>query len=609
MPGLFGISGAAVGSEQLTHSSERIHSLLNVRRAKERFVEDALISPPFLLGYHSVRHFTSQKGIAQSDSLAMAFDGILFEPSPRPNVAQLLSLYRQHGLDFVKRLRGHFAFAVCDHSTGDFYLCTDHAASRPLYYAVQGDALYFAGDYPTLSAILPGPNKTDTQAVTDMLTFGYVLGNKTCRESIQCMPPGSWLCWNANTSKLETKPYFVADNTPLESQNYSEMRDELERLFVQAVKRTLQGTNPIFTLSGGLDSRAILSSALKLGITHPDCLTFGELASSDVKLALRVARETKSQAIAVSLGDGDYLVDTFETASRYNGGMVYYNGSAHMLHALQQVNPDRWDIVQTGMSGDMLMGSFLHAAEIREPVGDVQSISERILAQLGQLTWIERLTTDKVAARQLVHDSVKSSLAELGLESDITMSQALELWNLQNRQQRGMFNGFRMIENFYEYTSPFFDADFYEYSLRIPHRYRLEEAIYIDMLSRLIPRSVWRIPWQKSGRPPSAHRWVNKANKWSLLWIGRAMQVIFPGVARKRSMNPFAIWLRENDRLRQFAVEQLLAWDSVPYPLVQDQVRDFANAIADGRIGMTTRVPTLLFRLLTLSTWGQEHVE
>jgi asparagine synthase (glutamine-hydrolysing) len=604
VPGLFGIASAAVRSEQLSLINERIRSLLNIHRTKERFVDGALIGSPFLLGYHSIRQLTFQKGIAQSGPIRMAFDGILFEPSP-PDIGQLLSQYCRYGPDIVQYLRGYFALAVCNEQTGDLYLYTDQAATHPIYYAVCDGLLYFAGDYPTLSAILPDAKTTNSQAVVDMLTFGYMTGDKTPRKLIKCMPSGSCLCWNAYTATLKIKPYFVVDNTFLDSDSYAEMRDKLQFLFVQAVERTLQNTKPLFTLSGGLDSRAILGTAVQFGISKPDCLTFGEPTSLDVKLAVQVARKYKAQMNLISLGDGDYLADTFAIASHYNGGMVYYSGSAHMLYALQQLDPERWDIVQTGISGDMLMGSFLHKAELDESVDTPESLTERIITQLGQLTWIERLVADEVVAQRLVYDSVRDSLTKIDPEK--TMSQALELWNLHNRQQRAMLNGFRMIENFAEYVSPFFDVDLYSFVLRIPHRYRLGEAIYMDMLSHLLPSSVWRIPWQKTGHPPSTHRWINKVNAWNTLWLGRAKQVVFPSKERERSMNPMGIWLRDNARLRRFAVEQLLAWDPVPYPLDQAKVHKFAQDIATGRIGVTRRTPTLLFRLLTLCTWKEEY--
>jgi asparagine synthase (glutamine-hydrolysing) len=601
MPGVFGVADPSADTNQLTSIAEYMCELSNVRRASQEFVENTHISEPFLLGHHSIRRFISQKGIAQSGSMVMVLDGILFGSFSQLNVAQVLSRYQQEGVELVKKLRGNFTVAICNSRTGDLYLYTDHASTRPIYYTIQDDKFYFASDYSILSTAIRDSEETSPQAWADMLTFGYLIGCKTPKESIHRMPAGSCLHWNAYKAHIEIQPYFVADNTPMDSVSYTELRDELQALFIQAVERTLLSARHLFTLSGGLDSRAILGTAQQLGIKYPDCLTFGEPASLDIKTALRVAHKSQAQVVLVTLGQGNYLTETLPEASHYNGGMVYYNGSAHFLYALQKINVNRWDIVHTGMSGDMLMGSFLHKADIHKLGDNLQSISELILTRFGRLSWIDFFAKDKSAARRLIQNSVRDSLRVPS--SNATISQVLELWNLHNRQQRAMFNGFRMVENFAEYTSPFFDADLYQYVLRIPHRHRLGEDIYIDMLSNLLPSDIWEIPWQKTGHRPSTSRWINKLNAWSTLYLGRAAQYIFPQVARSRSMNPTRIWLRENIELQEFTSSRLLDWDLTSSLLDRNKINEFALNIADGNIGVNRRIPALLFRLLTLSTW------
>ncbi|MBN1314439.1 MAG: hypothetical protein JXA42_03190 [Anaerolineales bacterium] len=600
MPGIFGIAQANSDKRSLTMLKDHIETLLNTHREKSLFLKDVLVSPPFLLGFHSICKLDTHKGVIRSDSVAMAFDGVLFEPWPTQGLAEILSQYEKNSAALLDSIRGIFSFSVCNYTTGDIAVYTDQAGTRPVYYAIQDNVFYFAGDYSVLSAILPDPGEIDTQAVYDMLTFGYLTGNKTPSKKIKCAPPGSCLTWNVNTAKLNITSYFTAYSS-LELTDYSQITKQLEQLFIQAVERSLRAGRPLFTISGGLDSRAVLATALMLGYDRPECLSFGELASLDIKLALQVAEKTNAELALISLGNGDYLTDTLTRASLFNGGMVYYSGSAHMLYALSKLDAGKWDIVQTGMSGDMLMGSFLHKDDITKLANDTTLITNRVIKQLGQLNWIERLALDDFS-EDPVFQSVSNSIIEP--KPDTTISQAVERWNLENRQQRGMFNGFRMIEHFSEYSSPFFDADLYKFTLSIPHRYRLGEKIYLDMLSRLLPASLWGIPWQKTGHPPSTKNWINTINAKATMGIGRAKQLISPQTERKRSMNPINAWLRDNVRLRQFAIQQLSCWDSIPYPLDKKRVQDFYLDIEKGQIGKSQRLPTILFRLLTLSTWG-----
>jgi hypothetical protein len=68
-------------------------------------------------------------------------------------------------------------------------------------------------------------------------------------------------------------------------------------------------------------------------------------------------------------------------------------------------------------------------------------------------------------------------------------------------------------------------------------------------------------------------------------------------------MNPFRAWLIENPRLRQFVADELLSWNSVPYPLDLNSAHRLAREVAAGEIGKRTH--SLIFRLLTVKSWNR----
>ena len=603
MPAIYGCAGLSASPAEVDRFAHRMQAQLGVERDSRKFLEAQWHDPPFLLGVHSINQLPAHKGIAHCGAQTLVMDGVLFDAAHTPALAKLLTAYAASELKAVHALRGYFRLAICDREKDALYLFTDHAATRPLYYAVYEAMLYFSGDCASLAQSLPQSAMRDPNAVLDMLTFGYMTGDKTPVQSIRRLAAGSCLHWNLDQASLKITPYFVPDNAPNESESYHKQRENLQRLFVNAVGRTLEGTKSLFTLSGGLDSRAVLTAAHQLGVRQPPCLIFGEESSLDVELAQRVGKQMDARTTLVPLDNGNYLVDTFAKTSRYNSGLVYFSGSAHMLHALQQLDMADFDLVQTGMSGDMLMGSFLRSRDIGTQAQGPDHIAHQIIAQLGLPDWITHWVEDQDDVQQRMSHSIEESVGQLNLSATTTLAQALELWNLNNRQQRAMFNGFRMIENFAEYTSPFFDPDLYQYTLKIPHKYRLEEGIYVDMLAHLIPSNVWRIPWQKTGRPPSRYKWINKMNKLSSLWGGRTLEVLAPSRARRRSMNPTRAWLRTNQRLRTFATEQLHSWESVPEPLSATHLRDFASDIEAERFGIRERLPLTLIRLLTVRAW------
>ena len=56
----------------------------------------------------------------------------------------LLAGYMAHGVDFVKRLNGIFAFAVWDGRKRKLYLFRDRLGVKPCFYAKRGAGIVFS---------------------------------------------------------------------------------------------------------------------------------------------------------------------------------------------------------------------------------------------------------------------------------------------------------------------------------------------------------------------------------------------------------------------------------------------------------------------------------
>ena len=102
------------------------------------------------------------------------------------------------------------------------------------------------------------------------------------------------------------------------------------------------------------------------------------------------------------------------------------------------------------------------------------------------------------------------------------------------------FNGFRMIEHFTEFASPFLDIDFLDYSLKIPPKLRYQSKIYRKWMTIQSPEAVV-YPWEATGKKITAIQILN-TSPWFHEFIAKEDSRSIP----RDSMNPFEYWFKTN---------------------------------------------------------------
>ena len=60
----------------------------------------------------------------------------------RSDVEVLLHLYEEHGIDFLNKINGQFAFVIYDRNERKLFLARDHFGINPLYYAIVNGVSY-----------------------------------------------------------------------------------------------------------------------------------------------------------------------------------------------------------------------------------------------------------------------------------------------------------------------------------------------------------------------------------------------------------------------------------------------------------------------------------
>lgn len=150
----------------------------------------------------------------------------------------------------------------------------------------------------------------DWESIGDLCELENLTADRTLHESIKRVPPGSYLTFDG---KLRISTTNFIDTI---SQRVTSPLDAIKILNRQTQKWST--ANPYISLSGGFDSRVILSSMLHQEI-YPNVVTVGTNASSDSQVARAIANKFSLNYNQVQITLDDFL-DNAEHISYITNG-------------------------------------------------------------------------------------------------------------------------------------------------------------------------------------------------------------------------------------------------------------------------------------------------
>lgn len=176
----------------------------------------------------------------------------------------VLNAYKEWGKSSLDKFNGMFAFAIWDQQKEELFIARDRYGIKPLYYFVTDTIFIFASE---VKAILAHPQvaaTVDKEALLEYFTFQNLFTNRTLFQNVQLFPAGSYMrisCGKGDRcTPVKYWDYNFAEPTFVKDER--EYKEELDRLFTQAVKRQLVSDVELGAfLSGGMDSGSITAVA------------------------------------------------------------------------------------------------------------------------------------------------------------------------------------------------------------------------------------------------------------------------------------------------------------------------------------------------------------
>jgi len=381
-----------------------------------------------------------------------------------------------------KKINGLFSFIVA--SENDYYLISDAVNFFPLFYKINKNRIVIS-DY--WEAILNLTNAFDFNkpAVDEYETAGFVLSNETLDKNIYKTNANQILKISSLERKATQYKNFITDS--FFEKSFEDLATDSEKVLTQVGEKLvsfLNGRTAVVPLSGGYDSRLIVSLLKKMNYEKVICFTYGK-DNPEVPISRKVAEElgydwhfvdfTKVD-IEKILSDQSFR-DYLDFAA--NGYSMPYLMEYFAVVELKNKNliPEN-SVFLPGHSGDFLGGSYMKKT-VKNNI-DFHNLPAFIESKYFIFTQKNNKRKHQIQQR------LQHSLSPIGksyFSGDFNMS--VEEWDIQEKLAKFIFHSSQVFLYFgFETYFPLWDKELVEFYRKVPFEFRENKKLYDSVLEK-----------------------------------------------------------------------------------------------------------------------------
>lgn len=510
-------------------------------------------------------------------------------------------LYALQGARFPESLEGEFCVAVVDPIQDRILIASDAVGSHPLYWNADSVGMVFSSNLSALLRITPSARRLDLVAVADYITLGSLLGDRTLVQDVSLLAPGTVLMYDVRTQCVSFLRYFdVASLFEEKCQDKAKYLETVEEEFKCAVNRALNSSRRVgLALSGGLDSRAILSASGSRARTL-QTYTLGIDGCADQVISEKLARIAGSEHRFFCL-DQSYLRDFLPNMARMvslTDGMYVSHGLTEIL-ALQFLGETGIEVLLRGHGGELAKTTLAWPLHTDSAVYGLNS-SEELASYLSERA--NYITRGLVLSRLLLPDAAdsagngsRSSFRELLAGTALSPAECCSYLYLRELTRRFTIPSIELFRTSVEVRLPYLDRRFLKALLGAPSEWRDGTEIHQRLIGNGIPQ-LSKIRNSNTGAPADA----SKRSEYVFDKFNSLFKRL--NVRGFRHYHNFDAWMRT--MLLQSVESELLS-DSA---MIQSFIRkpELKKLIEDTRSGVDDR-GYLLQILLILELWQREN--
>ena len=475
----------------------------------------------------------------------------------------------------LQATHGHFAFVA--EGPGWLAAAVDRVRSTPLFWIEHPDVVAVSARPTRLIERIEAP-EIDPDGALAVAMAGYTIGTDTLYRDLEQLAPGeALLCGHDGVVKRLC--YHVYAPWRVQITEPALLRRRLAEVTLAILERTADqadGRIIAIPLSGGLDSRALVSGLKHVGYRHVVCFAYGPPGNYEA---------AASRMVAERLGY-PWRFHPYTTRSMH----AYFQSQLHQaymdqadclcsvpfeqdLPAIVALKHDGFipddAIIMNGNSGDFISGNHI-PEPLRHLRTDITK-EERYALVVACLVnkhfrlWDALATPendDRIGAR-MEREMRPFAAAASDPESTHGLYEAMEF---RDRQCSYVITCQRIYEFLgHEWRLPLWDDDYLDFWQNVPLALKAEQHLYRDTLIAENWCGVWEAPlWP-------VKRWVSPG--WMRWFVRPVCKTMHAPLGRRR-------WHRFERRFLQYWMELIAAQAVVPYGVVARDRRGARHGVS-----------------------------
>lgn len=445
-------------------------------------------------------------------------------------------------------------FIIVIHNLDDKRIAIfNDSLGRLALYLFQSDSSLIITREISFILNLSFPIKIDTMGIAQFLFFGYPLHTRTLYEQIKRVQPGTLFVIDTTKDYIKTMNVHMYnfDNKIDELPDMGTILNNMEELFLTASKnRCEKGFDNILSLSGGLDSRAVLAALEKASINYKTYTFIKDDKSNqdDANISEELSELFNMNWNLLQLDQEEQKDISFLLETKRGMNELGNNFMVQFLRKLLVKESNRLFYL-TGDGGDKVLPGLLPAVKLN-------SLDELVKYIISTRSSLFTLTNVLKITGINYNDFCNELFNILNNYSEKIIANKYVRFVIFGRGLKWLFEGEDRNRYWFWSITPFYSQPFFNYSMMLPDRVKENYALQKQLLVKLSPEAAainnafWKLPITSSKLKVILFAKDNVYPRLPLFmkrFVNRYFNKVTINRNFQKEINPYLTILLEND--------------------------------------------------------------